>query len=355
MSKIIDVMVQNTTGKSLDGNTCKILRSYCVKGSGNPDDRLWSDINSILLPNDEVRVTVKQIKSVLKNLGSNISGVKQELLARLKSRTILHCNALLIQRKYRGWIVTRVYKLFSSYESKRSTCVNDTDFYNLDKLTDIPKFKFMSITDEDNHTYGFSVNSLYTLSHQPPMKNPYTRQPIPEVVSKHLKWIYTINHFKNMNEDIDALESKMNIHEVFNLRVVSLFQYINQLGNYSNPSWFLELSIPDIRKFYRGLRDIWYHRAGLTWSIRRDICPLVDPFTILTSDYPVYTATDLISAELYYKIKVVQVMELMVYPGIDTDSKTLGALYILTALTLVSDTAALAFPWLYQSVYEGNI
>ena len=36
--------------------------------------------------------------------------------------------------------------------------------------------------------------------------------------------------------------------------------------------------------------------------------------------------------------------------GIDQDSRSLGALYVLTALTLVSPNAADAMPWLYNSV-----
>ena len=40
----------------------------------------------------------------------------------------------------------------------------------------------------------------------------------------------------------------------------------------------------------------------------------------------------------------------MVYSGIDQDSRGLGALYVLTALTLVSPGAADAMPWLYNSV-----
>jgi hypothetical protein len=40
----------------------------------------------------------------------------------------------------------------------------------------------------------------------------------------------------------------------------------------------------------------------------------------------------------------------MVNCGIDKDSKTLGAYYVLGGLTLVNPAAAIALPWLYQSV-----
>lgn len=43
-------------------------------------------------------------------------------------------------------------------------------------------------------------------------------------------------------------------------------------------------------------------------------------------------------------------MEKFVNSGIDKDSKTLGAYYVLGALTLVSTEASTSLPWLYQSV-----
>jgi len=47
---------------------------------------------------------------------------------------------------------------------------------------------------------------------------------------------------------------------------------------------------------------------------------------------------------------VLEVLEKMVNSGIDNDSKTLGAYYVLGALTLVNHSAAIALPWLYESV-----
>ncbi len=49
-------------------------------------------------------------------------------------------------------------------------------------------------------------------------------------------------------------------------------------------------------------------------------------------------------------------MNNLVVRGIDRDSKALGALYILTALTLVSKEAAESRPELYESAaYNSNL
>jgi hypothetical protein len=47
---------------------------------------------------------------------------------------------------------------------------------------------------------------------------------------------------------------------------------------------------------------------------------------------------------------VLEVLEKIVNSGIDKDSKSLGAYYVLGALTMVNQEAATALPWLYQSV-----
>jgi hypothetical protein len=46
---------------------------------------------------------------------------------------------------------------------------------------------------------------------------------------------------------------------------------------------------------------------------------------------------------------ILEVLEKMVNSGIDKDSKTLGAYYVLGALTLVNESASTSLPWLFQS------
>jgi hypothetical protein len=47
---------------------------------------------------------------------------------------------------------------------------------------------------------------------------------------------------------------------------------------------------------------------------------------------------------------ILEILEKIVNTGIDNDSKSLGAYYVLGALTLVNDSAASSLPWLFQSV-----
>lgn len=296
-------------------------------------------------------LTVARLKQLLKVIGNKTSGIKKDLVYRLMTAIIHHCSAIHIQRIFRGWMINRVYKLFSKYEKSRQLCVNDTDFYNLDNLCDIPKFKFISFVD-DVHSYGFSLHSLYTLTKTTPSINPYTRQKISKNIICQIKWIYKIDRLKILNEIDHGETAQLHIETRYSLRVVDLFQFINNLGNYSDPAWYLELSLPRISLLFRYLKDIWYYRSGISWATMSAISPSGDPFLAPT---PPELNTPDIDAGLYFKFKILQILEMMVYSGIDRDSKTLGAMYVLSALTLVSDQASSALPWLYNSVYDNGV
>jgi hypothetical protein len=43
-------------------------------------------------------------------------------------------------------------------------------------------------------------------------------------------------------------------------------------------------------------------------------------------------------------------MENLIYSGIDEEYRKIGALHVLSALTLVSSPARIAMPWLYESI-----
>mgnify|MGYP001215003886 CR=1 FL=1 len=50
------------------------------------------------------------------------------------------------------------------------------------------------------------------------------------------------------------------------------------------------------------------------------------------------------------KTTSMSIIERFIKSGVSEQFKSLGAQYVLTALTIVSNNAAIALPWLYQSV-----
>ena len=95
----------------------------------------------------------------------------------------------------------------------------------------------------------------------------------------------------------------------------------------------------------RELWDIWHYRANILHSVRQEICPPIgNPFVGVDLSY-LRRMNDLSVCQ-----KSISILERFVTSGINDESKSLGAIYVLSALTLVSLEAAQALPWLYQSV-----
>jgi hypothetical protein len=83
----------------------------------------------------------------------------------------------------------------------------------------------------------------------------------------------------------------------------------------------------------------------LSNEIKRSICPPCGEL---------FNCINLNSIQNESNINIIQktilpVLEKLVYSGVDNDSKSLGAYYVLGSLTLVNINAADSLPWLYQS------
>jgi hypothetical protein len=127
------------------------------------------------------------------------------------------------------------------------------------------------------------------------------------------------------------------------VRIQELFMEIDQLGNYTNSEWFSGLQRQSYYRLYRILHDIWFYRGGLSHEIKLKICPLFEPFSNIFNHQPNVT-------EDHLKISCLTVIENMVYSGVDDDHRKIGALHVLSALTVVSAGARETMPWLYESV-----
>ena len=130
-----------------------------------------------------------------------------------------------------------------------------------------------------------------------------------------------------------------------NDRTRQLFLEIDSLGNYSNESWFNNLTIDENRSLVRFLYEIWENR-GLTHQLKSKISPFKWPF-----DHIYERGSTELNIEII-KSDILTACELMIFTGSDTDSRKIGAMHVLSALTLVSRDARTAVPWLYESVFQ---
>ena len=226
--------------------------------------------------------------------------------------------------------------------------MNDTDFFSLESCKKIPYNQFFSFKDDASYIYGFDILSIYNLfiKNANKTQNPYNKEllnsSILDTLRKLIKYskILKIPIETTLNQDEDNTNNKN-----FDMRILSLFQYMDSLGNYTDIDWFKTLNRDELIKFVRELYDIWMYRAQLDQNVKREICPpLGDPFRYI--NLQAILSFPFISLQK----SILYIMEQLVKNGINRDSKTLGAYYVLSALTLVNQNAAEAMPWLYHSV-----
>jgi len=305
----------------------------------------------------ENNYNIQQLKTIAKFYKLKLSGNKKELMNRIFVFLYLSHYIVKIQKIFRGRLQRKFSLFFGPALHRREICTNNTDFVTMEDLKDLHYGQFYSFKDVDGRIYGFDISSIYNLIYKSNDSinnnkiggiNPYNRNKIPSFVMIDLKMIVRTSKLLKIKIN---LEFETNIGVVTNkktieLKALSLFQNIDELGNYSSPEWFLSLNRNQLIKFLRELSDIWNYRAQLSQEIKQKICPPVgDPFRGLNMSY-ITNEHDLLNVKKF----ILDILEKFVNDGIDRDSKTLGAYYVLAALTLVNDTAASSLPWLFQSV-----
>ncbi len=294
---------------------------------------------------------INQLKTIAKIHKLKVSGTKPILLTRIYNYLYLSFKAIIIQKHIRGHLRRKYDSYHGPAYYKRKLCTNEYDFLSMEDMKEIPNEQFFSYKDDDGLIYGFDLLSLYNLIYKENglVKNPFTTKAISAKVIEELRNLLRLSNVlkidiqTKLKNDIENVSDKKAVE----LRALTLFQNINDLGNYSDSQWFLDLDRNNLIKFLRELLDIWTYRAPLTVETKREICPPVgNPFSSIVRIHNLQTAENIDDI----RKPILTCLEKMATTGINTDSKCLGAYYILCALTLVSHSAATALPWLYEAV-----
>ena len=300
----------------------------------------------------ENNYTLVQMKTFAKKYKLRATGSKKEVSIRVFAYLYFSSFATKIQKRIRGHL-TRLFnnELHGPACFKRSLCVNDTDFFTMEEMKCVPHNQFFSYRDVDNFVYGFDAMSFHNLIIKTPpnsiIRNPYNRNEIPKTVAERFyKMIKIGKKMKTgMKVDIDTTTGQT-IEDVYRFQVLDLFQQINALGNYSDASWFESLDKYKLIRLVRELHDIWHYRLQLTHQMKCSICP---PYGTPFNNFRMNDLRDEQNV-VKSKMNVLNLLFKFVSTGVDRDSRSLGAYYVLGALTTVNATAAEALPWLYQSM-----
>ena len=313
----------------------------------------------------EMKITKKELKSIIIKLGlplKNISSKKKdELLSLTYNLCRLYNYTNVLQRSWRCYMRKLYNKTLGPAFFKRDKSNNLEDFLTTEPINSIDYKHFMSFQDNDGFIYTFNFISLCRLFEKNMIYNPYNRNPFSDsflslfkkriIYNKIYFYITTSEYnlylpsFTNNNETNNTVNTEQDI----NNSIRNIFMEIDNVGNYTDPNWLLNLNERQMKKFIYELQDIWEYRAQIDRNIKRQIYPVNgNPF----HDVPHHTQMN-INNNTYsiqrLKRIIQRVLKRFINYCINDDVKQLSAIYILTALTLVSQEAATSMPWLYQS------
>ena len=292
--------------------------------------------------------TISQLKSILKEHKIPSSKYKK------KSELLYYCIKILyicgkvtkLQRFWRNYFIRQFNKTLGPSFKNKKISNNIDDFYTAEDLDEINYYYYFSFKDKDGFVYTFNIISLHSLLEKRQTENPYNRQKFSDEIILSIK--KRINYNKILGE-ISIFNEYKPIVLTFEEKIKNVFSQIDDLGNYSDYSWFMELNLIQTKRFLYELFEIWTFRAQLTQQRKAEICPPNgNPFfNIPTTAY--------MSANHFHSLQSLRmmsltIMERMVYTAHNDSDKNIGALYILSSLTLVSLNARNSLPWLYASV-----
>ena len=254
-----------------------------------------------------------------------------------------------IQKIWRNYFIRLFNNTHGPALFKRSICNNLEDFLTTETMNEIDYYFFVSYKDTDGFIYGFNIISLFNLIKKKDLKNPYTRNIFsPELilmVERRIHYNKLLNKtYHEINDTSNTRKMTMTIDDKIN----ELFQKIDSFGNYSQSEWLTSLNNFYLRKFIIELFDIWNYRAQILNETKLVICP---PFGSPFREIPMH----IITSTMYIDINTMKkycytIVNALINSAETTQNQNLGAIYVLTALTLVNSEAANALPWLFQSV-----
>lgn len=231
----------------------------------------------------------------------------------------------------------------------RELCVNDSDFFSTDSLADISGSMFYSYKDEENHVYGFDIRSINTLIYRARVGgsealNPFNRVVFPKFVSKQVQNL--VQHLSKFKLPTTwAPLTPPTPEQQIRMKIVDIFLKIDELNYYSSPDWFISLNVDGHRRFYSQLFDIWTHRANLSNLQKNTIVP---GYYGRLFRVPRWALADM-NFDGLQRMNL-GVIRMMISSAEDRNDRILGAMYVVSALTLVCEGARTAYPWLYESV-----
>ena len=253
----------------------------------------------------------------------------------------------LVVQKWRHIVEERKYRIYGPGFKNKKLCKNNEDCFTLESINDIDDKYFFSTRDKYGSIFFFDIRTFNKLIVKK-SNNPFTREPFSDSTMKIFedrKEYMTKNNIDILfKEDLDYLKN-MTPEEKIDSRLLNLFQIIDELNVVAGGTrlqWFNNLTMSQLKNYYKVLEDIWNYRANLSTQQKQDICPNRHMFSISVN--AVFNINNII------KIKniVLNEIEALITTSEDVNHRHTGAYYTLIAFTEVSGECANDLPWLIQ-------
>jgi len=332
-----------------------------------------------LLKNNHINYETSQFLQAI----YNIVNLKAFFEILLKANTFLS-QVIKLQRYIKKSLQILKQNSHGPAFNNRQLCVNDSDFFTLDELKDIPNDDFFSFSDEKKFIYGFSIDSIIQLilksdenyfdqfsrkikqkhithiahntnttpricyyqfikilyNHYSKIKiiNPYTRF----VIDNKIK-LKAIRLYARKEYDINRIED---IVEVVDIKIVvknkclSIFQKIDMFGYQTDINWLYDQNQTVLKIFYKKLALLWNFEFELNNEARYKIAHshniFINLHDIMISKHDKHTLLD----------KILEPVNAMVSNGRTDADKQSGCIIVLYALAFINNRCVMANPWL---------
>ena len=299
------------------------------------------------------RISVKSLQLTLKKLNISYKSTdrKPKLLAKLEDYykllfpyldKINKINSII--RQYRKYRQNYNVRLRGPGYKNPSICVNETDFYTCDNLAELDKLYLFTYAN-NGVVYGFDIRSFKELL-EFSTNNPYDKSKIPETVIAKYKKLYDLcgSSLEEIPKDVLTKE------QMVDQEIMKVFQILDELNYYTDTDWFKNLDRNKLIVFYVEVEDIWNYRAGLSATAQMDIVPDRNPFPLVKNRKPrgLIKSAGKRRPTREIRTECLQGIHKMITSGKTKADRILGALYVMSALVMVSKGAYKAYPHLWN-------
>jgi hypothetical protein len=222
---------------------------------------------------------------------------------------------------------------------------NNTEIYTLESVDTIPHLYRWSYQDNKKHVWVFDIRSLHTMQLQKSRENPYTREQFTEKAENHFKkrtlWLLK-RKYCLFYTNTEELTPEQQWHQ----RILDVTMKYDMLGYYMCIHWFDELSDRQFSQIYTELWELWNFRLQLSSTLKRAVVPNWNKDDSLLFKWIPVEIKNRREKKWWQKI-LLDIFDRLV-SGETKESRSMGALYGMTAFAIVSPSVRTHYSWLVQ-------